>query len=89
PDREELFTAVRALYAQALEYPEEVFTEEVLLEAELGIDSVKQVELLTRVTGRYGLPPSDVRLSDHDTVGKVVDLLHAHLVSGDVSIAAA
>ncbi|MET7985053.1 acyltransferase domain-containing protein [Streptomyces sp. NPDC005281] len=89
PDREELFATVRALYAQALEYPEEVFTEEVLLEAELGIDSVKQVELLTRVTGRYGLPPSDVRLSDHDTVGKVVDLLHAHLVSGGVSSAAA
>ncbi|WUV14816.1 acyltransferase domain-containing protein [Streptomyces sp. NBC_01485] len=89
PDREELFAELRSLYAQALEYPEEVFTEEVLLEAELGIDSVKQVELLTRVTGRYGLSPSDIRLSDHDTVGKVVDLLHARLASGDVSIAAA
>ncbi|MFF7475327.1 acyltransferase domain-containing protein [Streptomyces sp. NPDC008092] len=89
PDREELFAELRSLYAEALEYPEEVFTEEVLLEAELGIDSVKQVELLTRVTGRYGLPPSDIRISDHDTVGKVVDLLHAHLVSRDVSVAAA
>ncbi|WP_079142459.1 acyltransferase domain-containing protein [Streptomyces sp. LUP30] len=89
PDRAELLASVRTLYAQALEYPEEVFTEEVLLEAELGIDSVKQVELLTRVTGRYGLPPSDVRLSDHDTVGKVVDLLHARLTGGDVSVAAA
>ncbi len=91
PDRAELLTAVRALYAEALEYPEEVFTEDVLLEAELGIDSVKQVELLNRVTARYGIAPADkgFRLSDCDTVGKVVDLLQARLVRGDMSVAAA
>ncbi|MFJ8108078.1 acyltransferase domain-containing protein [Streptomyces sp. NPDC096132] len=89
--RAELLATVRALYAQALEYPEEVFTEDVLLEAELGIDSVKQVELLNRVTGRYGIVPTDsgFRLSDCDTVGKVVDLLQAHLTGGDLSVAAA
>ncbi|MFA3873265.1 acyltransferase domain-containing protein [Streptomyces sp. MMCC 100] len=90
PDRTELLAAVRSLYAQALEYPEEVFTEDVLLEAELGIDSVKQVELLNRVTGRYGIVPTDsgFRLSDCDTVGKVVDLLQARLTDSDVPVAA-
>jgi acyl transferase domain-containing protein/acyl carrier protein len=91
PDREELLAAVRALYAEALEYPEEVFTEDVLLEAELGIDSVKQVELLNRVTLRYGIDPTDsgFRLSDCDTVGKVADVLQARLTGSDVPVAAA
>lgn len=58
-DRERLFEELRTLYAEALEYPEDVFEDEVQLEAELGVDSVKQVELLSRVSSRYGLPPRE------------------------------
>ena len=79
--RAELFSEVTALFAEALEYPEEVFTEEVQLEAELGIDSVKQTELLARVIQRYELPPrpADFRLSDYSTMGKIVDFVYAAL----------
>ena len=66
------------MYAEALEYPTEVFTESVSLEADLGIDSVKQTELLARAADRYGLPeaqPEGFRLSDLDTMGKVVNYL--------------
>jgi malonyl CoA-acyl carrier protein transacylase/acyl carrier protein len=81
PDRQRLFTEIRAVYAEALEYPEEVFTGEVLLEAELGVDSVKQVELLTRVSRRYGLPQRDngFRLADYHTMDRIVDLIHTEL----------
>ncbi|WP_046469705.1 acyltransferase domain-containing protein [Allosalinactinospora lopnorensis] len=80
-DRDELFAEVRAMFAEALEYPEEVFTGEVLLEAELGIDSVKQVELLSRISQRYGLPPRQpgFSLADYDTMDKVVDFVLAQL----------
>ncbi len=66
---------LRSLYADALEYPEEVFTDDVLLEADLGIDSVKQVELFSQVSERYGLPPrpEGFRLSDYSTMGKVIE----------------
>ncbi|MEU5696179.1 acyltransferase domain-containing protein [Actinosynnema sp. NPDC020468] len=81
-DRDAVAATVRLTYATALEYPEEVFTEDVLLEAELGVDSVKQVELLTRVSQQYGLPPrgSDFRLADYDTMGKIVDFVLTHRV---------
>lgn len=77
-DRDTLGTEIRALYSVALEYPEEVFTDDVLLEAELGVDSVKQVELLSRVVARYELPANDgkFRLADHDTMGKIIDFVH-------------
>lgn len=75
PDRDEVAARLRHMYADALEYPEEVFTDDVELEAELGIDSVKQVELLTRVSEAYGLPVREggFRLSDYHTMGKVID----------------
>ncbi|MEU6055955.1 acyltransferase domain-containing protein [Streptomyces xanthochromogenes] len=81
PGRDELLVAVRELYAQALEYPEEVFTPDALLEAELGVDSVKQVELLSRASQQFGLPPrsSDFRLADYGTLGRIVELLHDEL----------
>lgn len=83
-DREDLLVEVRSVYATALEYPEEVFTDDVLLEAELGVDSVKQIELMTRVASRYGISEQarGVRLADYDTMGKVVDFVHTALVEG-------
>ncbi|MEV6669843.1 acyltransferase domain-containing protein [Streptomyces sp. NPDC051162] len=81
PDRDEVFAALRTLYAEALEYPEEVFEGGVQLEAELGVDSVKQVELLSRVSERYGLPPreSGFRLSNYNTMDTIADFVLAEL----------
>jgi acyl carrier protein len=61
-----------------MEYPAEVFTEDVALEAELGIDSVKQMELLGKLESKYGLPPrpEDFRLSDYGTLGKITDFVY-------------
>lgn len=73
--RAELFTAIAAMYAADLEYPPEVFTETVALEAELGIDSVKQTELLARVSDRFGLSNGEVRLSEFKTLGAIVDFV--------------
>jgi acyl transferase domain-containing protein/acyl carrier protein len=78
PDRQDIEVELRTLYADALEYPEEVFTSDVKLEAELGVDSVKQVELLRRSFDRFGLPVRDeaFRVSDYDTLNKISGLIH-------------
>jgi acyl carrier protein len=79
--RAELFRKIVVLYAAALEYPEEVFTPDVELEAELGVDSVKQTELLGRLSAEYGLPsrPVDFRLANYDTLRKVTDFVFGAL----------
>jgi acyl transferase domain-containing protein len=76
-DRERVFAELVDLYGEALEYPAEVFSKEVDLEGELGVDSVKQTDLLGRVARRYALPPAPegLRLSDYRTLGHVVDLV--------------
>jgi acyl transferase domain-containing protein/acyl carrier protein len=79
--RADLFAELVTLYATALEYPEEVFTEDVALEAELGVDSVKQAELIGRIAERYNMPPrpEDFRLGDYDTLGKVTDFVFSQI----------
>jgi malonyl CoA-acyl carrier protein transacylase/acyl carrier protein len=77
PSRESVFREIVDIYAVALEYPDEVFTPDVELEGELGIDSVKQTELLGRLSEQYALPPrpADFRLSDYNTLGKVAEFV--------------
>jgi acyl carrier protein len=75
---------LRATYADALEYPEEVFLDDADLEADLGIDSVKQTELLARVAETYALPPlpEDFRLADYTTLSQIADLITRPAVVG-------
>jgi acyl carrier protein len=78
-DRDALFARIVSIYAEALEYPQEVFAPDVALEAELGIDSVKQTELLARVSDVFGLPdrPADFKLTNYDTLRKVADFVYS------------
>ena len=75
--------AHRSRCAIALEYPVAVFTEDVELEADLGVDSVKQTELLSRGADRYQLParPTDFRLSDYSTMGRVAAFVFGALTA--------
>jgi acyl transferase domain-containing protein/acyl carrier protein len=75
--REEIEARVRRLYATALEYPEEVFEPGAELEADLGVDSVKQTELMTRLGEEFALGPrpEDLRMGDYRTFGRLVDFV--------------
>ena len=76
PDRDAVLRQVRALLAEALRYPEEIFTDDLDLELDLGVDSLIRVELLRRYAERYGLV-ADTGVADCTTVGAVADLILA------------
>ena len=75
--------AYRGRYATALEYPVEVFTKDVELEADLGVDSVKQTELLSRAADHYQLParPADFRHERLLDDGQVADFVFGALTA--------
>jgi acyl transferase domain-containing protein len=89
--RESIGREVISLYASWLEYPEEVVTEDVDLEAELGVDSVKQVALMAKVRERYGIerPPDNFRLERFGKLGALIDAVHAILSGTTPAVAAA
>ncbi|MFI9643419.1 acyltransferase domain-containing protein [Micromonospora sp. NPDC051925] len=51
-----VLTEIRALYGDYLGYPPELLGDDDVLESDLGVESLKQVALLSRVADRYGLP---------------------------------
>ncbi|MGA5275456.1 acyltransferase domain-containing protein [Streptomyces cellulosae] len=68
----EILTVLRELYAEVLGYPPEVFEEGADLEAELGVDSLKQTQLLVEVADRFGLAQTqEMRTVDFPTLEMV------------------
>lgn len=76
-DRLDVLTELVSMYATALEYPSEVLEEDVQLEGDLGVDSVKQTELLARAADRFGLPPQPegFAVGKFPTLGHIADLI--------------
>ncbi|MFI8420286.1 acyltransferase domain-containing protein [Streptomyces sp. NPDC085479] len=76
-DREEVVGTLRSLYAEALGYPPEVLTEDADLEADLGVDSIKQTELFAQAVTHYGraLPAEGSRLTSYTTLAALAGLL--------------
>jgi len=74
-DRTEVFAAVRAALAEALELPEEEIEEESHFEDDLEADSLDLVELLLEMEQRYGFKVSDEEAAEIETVRDAVDLI--------------
>ncbi len=63
---------LRALYADSLGYPPEVLDEDADLEADLGVDSLKQTALLARVAARFELSDTSMmRIADFPTLASL------------------
>jgi acyl transferase domain-containing protein len=64
PDRKVLMDELAEMYAEDLGFPVEMLTPDIDLEADLGVDSVKQIALFERVRRQYELPdlPSQRRI---------------------------
>ncbi|MDJ1133000.1 acyltransferase domain-containing protein [Streptomyces iconiensis] len=68
---------VRSIYADFLDLPEEMLDEEIDLEADLGVDSIKQIEVfdLARRKLHRKRPPEDLRTTSYTTLPKIAALI--------------
>ncbi|TDD61681.1 acyltransferase domain-containing protein [Kribbella antibiotica] len=76
--QDDVLASLRTLYAEALDYPEDVLTADARLEADLGVDSIKQVELMAKVGEQFRIDVASDRvdLMALDTIGKVAEFVH-------------
>ena len=72
---------VLSVVAEKTGYPTEMLDLELDLEADLGIDTVKQAELFATIRTHYGIPRrEDLRLSEYNTLTKVIRFVKDGLV---------
>ncbi|MEU1390005.1 MULTISPECIES: acyl carrier protein [unclassified Nonomuraea] len=75
PTRQELIAQLRTMYAQVLEYPAEIVTSDIDLEAELGLDSLQHRLVMARVMDRFHFTPKDHDQPTPLTVEAIADQL--------------
>jgi acyl transferase domain-containing protein/phosphopantetheinyl transferase len=77
PSRDEILALVRTALADKTGYHPDEFEEDDALEADLGIDTVKQAEVLADLRERLGLPTDATPAGDGaPTVGGLADAMH-------------
>ncbi|MFH8755957.1 acyltransferase domain-containing protein [Streptomyces atroolivaceus] len=76
PTRDDVLAELATMYAEDLGFPVEMMSSEIDLEADLGVDSVKQLALFQRVRKHYGLdePPAERRVRA-TTLAKIAELV--------------
>jgi len=75
-NKEEIKRYVLNLVSEKTGYPVEMLDLDLDLEADLGIDTVKQAELFATIRTHYNIPRrEDLRLSDYNTLAKVIDFM--------------
>ncbi|GAP15606.1 polyketide synthase module [Longilinea arvoryzae] len=78
-------TYLLSLVSEKTGYPTEMLELDLDLEADLGIDTVKQAELFAAVREHYGIPRrEDLRLSDYNTLAKVMNFVKEGVKSEEV-----
>jgi len=74
--QEEVKAFVLGVVSEKTGYPVEMLDLELDLEADLGIDTVKQAELFATIRAHYNIPRrEDLRLSEYNTLAKVIDFM--------------
>ena len=79
----DVLATVKAIIAEQTGYTTDMLEDELDLEADLGIDTVKQVEIFGKVSERFGLEvPEDLKLRDLNTIAKLSDYLGRQIPLG-------
>ncbi|HEX9815508.1 MAG TPA: SDR family NAD(P)-dependent oxidoreductase, partial [Candidatus Thermoplasmatota archaeon] len=74
--RDDVVQKIRGLISEKTGYPPELLEEDLDLEADLGIDTVKQAELFGFVRETFQIARrDDIQLSNYSTLGKVADFV--------------
>ncbi len=83
-NQDEVTNFVLSVVSEKTGYPTEMLEMDLDLEADLGIDTVKQAELFATVRTNYGIPRrEDLKLSDYSTLAKVVGFVTDALGKGE------
>ncbi len=87
PHKETSMAKVKEIIAEQTGYTTDMLEEDLDLEADLGIDTVKQVEIFAKSAGHFGFPvPEDLKLRDLNTIEKLAGYIDSK-ISGSMPAA--
>ncbi len=89
PSGESVEERVLALVVEKTGYPKEMLDLDLDLEADLGVDTVKQAELFAAIRGIYGIPREEnLKLRDYPTLAHVIRFVNEKRPDSGVEVKA-
>lgn len=77
---DQVLDVVRRLVAEKTGYPVDVLDPSLDMEADLGIDTVKQAEIFAQLRDGFALPREEgLKLKDYPTLARVAEYMHSRL----------
>ncbi|MBU2630188.1 MAG: acyltransferase domain-containing protein, partial [Proteobacteria bacterium] len=71
---------IKDIIAEQTGYAADMLADDLDLEADLGIDTVKQVEIFGKIAATFGFSvPDDLKLRDLNTIARLGDYIHSRL----------
>ena len=73
----DVLNVIKSIIAEQTGYTVDLLDENLDLEADLGIDTVKQVEIFGKITSKFNLSvPENIKLNKFNTISKIQDFVH-------------
>ncbi|MEW6349527.1 MAG: SDR family NAD(P)-dependent oxidoreductase [Thermodesulfobacteriota bacterium] len=80
-ESEDVRAKILAMLSEKTGYPQEMLDTGLDLEADLGIDTVKQAEFITEVRETFGIPRIEgLKIADFPTIEKIIGFVREHTV---------
>ncbi|MCP4162000.1 MAG: SDR family oxidoreductase, partial [Deltaproteobacteria bacterium] len=85
---DEILSAAKKIISEQTGYTDDMLEADLDLEADLGIDTVKQVEIFGKISSHFGLKvPEDLKLRDLNTIAKLTEYVSQQTGGGFAEIA--
>jgi len=86
PAEDNIINEIKAIIAELTGYSEDMLEHDLDLEADLGIDTVKQVEIFGRISAQFNRDlPENLKLSEYNTVSKIAGFINSNENKQDVT----
>ena len=85
-DKETIKTDTLQVFSEVTQYPEDMLELDMEMEADLGIDTVKQATILAILGEKYMLEREEgMQLSNYPTIGHIIDLIYEKAGTAEMS----
>ncbi|MGD9733059.1 MAG: beta-ketoacyl synthase N-terminal-like domain-containing protein, partial [Desulfamplus sp.] len=82
----QVMQVITGIIAKQTGYTEDMLDPELDLEADLGIDTVKQVEIFANTASHFGFPvPEDLKLRDLNTIAKLTEYIASKVAPAGIA----
>ncbi|TYQ16382.1 UNVERIFIED_CONTAM: acyl transferase domain-containing protein [Acetivibrio alkalicellulosi] len=74
-NKEDVTQDIMEIFSVVTKYPTDMLDENMEMEADLGIDTVKQATIFSLIGEKYKIPESDINISQYKTIGSVINFV--------------